>query len=84
MEVKDIIYITEENVDGCGSSASDLYGIDHAMTDEEETRLTDALVEAKETAEDNCLSTGEMIEQAMDATFGPGNWKLLPYHEVSF
>lgn len=83
MEVKDIIYITEENVDGCGGSASDLYGIDHAMTDEEKTRLNAALAEAKKTAEDDC-STGEMIDQAMDATFGPGKWKSLPYHEVFF
>lgn len=35
MEVKDIIYITEENVDGCGGSASDLYGVNHAITNEE-------------------------------------------------
>ena len=83
MEVKDIIYITEENVDGCGGSASDLYGIDHAMTDEEKTRLNAALAGAKKTAEDDC-STGEMIDQAMDATFGPGKWKSLPYHEVFF
>lgn len=83
MEVKDIIYITEENVDGCGSSASDLYGIDHAMTNEEKARLNAALAEAKKTAEDDC-STGEMIDQAMDATFGPGKWKSLPYHEVFF
>ena len=79
----EIIYITEENVDGCGGSASDLYGIDHAMTDEEKTRLNAALAEAKKTAEDDC-STGEMIDQAMDATFGPGKWKSLPYHEVFF
>lgn len=84
MEIKDIIYITEENVDGCGGSASDLYGIDHAMTDEEKAHLTAALAEVKKVAEDDCLSTGEMIEQAMDATFGPGKWKNLPYHEVSF
>lgn len=83
MEVKDILYITEENVDGCGDSASDLYGIDHAMTDEEKVRLNAALAEAKKTAEDDC-STGEMIDQAMDATFGPGKWKNLPYHEVFF
>lgn len=83
MEVKDILYITEENVDGCGDSASDLYGIDHAMTDEEKVRLNAALAEAKRTADDDC-STGEMIDQAMDATFGPGKWKILPYHEVFF
>lgn len=84
MEVKDIIYITEENVDGCGGSASDLYGVNHAITNEERIHLDTALAEAKKAAEDGCLSTGDMIEQAMDAVFGPGNWKLLPYYDVSF
>lgn len=85
MDIKSIIYITEENVDGCGSNASDLYGINHALTEEERAQLANALAETKKNAdEDNCLSTGDMIEIAMDATFGAGNWKLIPYQEVSF
>lgn len=85
MDIKSFIYIAEENVDGCGSNAGDLYGINHALTEEERAKLTTALAETKENAdEDDCLSTGDMIEIAMDATFGAGNWKLIPYQEVFF
>lgn len=85
MDIKSIIYITEKNVDGCGSNASDLYGIAHTLTEEERAQLTTALAETKKSAdEDDCLSTGDMIEIAMDATFGAGNWKLIPYQEVFF
>lgn len=45
--IKSIIYITEKNVDGCGSNASDLYGIDHTLTEEERAQLTTALAETK-------------------------------------
>lgn len=85
MDIKSVLYITEENVDGCGGNASDLYGVNRAVTEEERTQLAAALAETKKNAdEDNCLSTGDMIEIAMDATFGAGNWKLIPYQEVFF
>ena len=34
MDIKSVLYITEENVDGCGGNASDLYGVNRAVTEE--------------------------------------------------
>ena len=71
-----IVSITEENVDGCGSDATELVKIDHVPTAEEVNQLEQTLAEIKHTAVDEDLCTEDMVVEALNRTFG-GRWEYI-------
>ena len=66
-----IVSITEENVDGCGSDATELVKIDHVPTAEEVTAV------------DEDLCTEDMVVEAMNRTFG-GRWEYISSTAIKF
>lgn len=79
----EIILISEMNVDGCGSSANFMATIDHKITHEEEIRLSRNLDEVVSEGHD-CWGTDEFCEEALNRTFGTGNWKTPTYTSIEF
>lgn len=78
-----IILITELNVDGCGGFANYVAAIDHEPTLDEQAKLNQNL-EAVTHEDHDCWGTDEFCQEALDRTFGEGNWTTPPCHGFEF
>ncbi len=65
--------IIERNVDGCGSDADEYVGMSTILSQQEVELLQSCLQQAKQNAQDDCLDTGDMINDALEMFYKKTN-----------